>query len=177
VAAAAAYEAADHKDNAEAMYRQAISLEPTLADTYVSLARLYAGQGRLEEEQALYEQGLAAAPTSGTLYVAYAESLLNKGDQEGADDLLVIAEQVSPKAETLVARAAVYSGLREYDAVMRDLQAAVQKEPGNLEAMIALGDLHRDLGDTKKAQHWYAEASKLSPGIAAGRLRLSRLTR
>jgi hypothetical protein len=43
--------------------------------------------------------------------------------------------------------------------------------------MLALGDLYRDMGDTANAQAVYAEATKLSPGLAAGRVRLARLSR
>ncbi len=77
----------------------------------------------------------------------------------------------------LLARAVVYVKLGMNDAALADLQAARQKEPGSLDVMLALGDLYRDLGDTTNAQAIYAEATKLSPGLAAGRVRLARLSR
>jgi len=67
--------------------------------------------------------------------------------------------------------------LKRTDEALHDLQAARQKQPGSLDVLLALGDLYRDMGNTEMAQTVYAEATKLSPGLAAGRVRLARLAR
>jgi cytochrome c-type biogenesis protein CcmH/NrfG len=77
----------------------------------------------------------------------------------------------------LLARAAVYTKLSRPDAALADLQLAHSKEPGSLDVLLALGDYYRDAGDTQQAQAAYTEATKLSPGISAGRVRLARLSR
>jgi cytochrome c-type biogenesis protein CcmH/NrfG len=77
----------------------------------------------------------------------------------------------------LLARAAVYTKLSRPELALADLQAANNKEPGSLDGWLALGDFYRDAGDTQQAQQAYAEATKLSPGIGAGRVRLARLSR
>jgi tetratricopeptide (TPR) repeat protein len=116
-------------------------------------------------------------PTNGPLYVAYGDFFVDRGDRDAGLRWLAQADQASPTAAMLLTRAAVYVKLGMNDAALADLLAARQKEPGSLDVMLALGDLYRDLGDTEKAQAVYAAATKLSPGLAAGRVRLARLSR
>ena len=154
-----------------------MTLEPTLAEATVQLAALYRQAGDQDAAAVVYANGVKLAPTSGPLYVAYGDFFIDRGDRETGLRWLTQADQASPTAAMLLARAAVYVKLGMNDAALADLQAARQKEPGSLDVMLALGDLYRDLGDTTNAQAIYAEATKLSPGLAAGRVRLARLSR
>lgn len=173
--AAEAYVAANRLDDAEAALRQARLLEPALPDTYLALAKLYRAQSRFDDARAIYQAGLAVAPTDGPLLVAYADFLFDRGEQEQAKQLLAQADQVAPTVAMLLARAQVYGRLAQNSDALADLQAARQKEPGSLDVLLALGDLYRAMGDNVNAQKAYADASKLSPGIAAGRVRLARV--
>ena len=155
--------------------RQARLLEPALPDTYLALAKLYRAQSRFDDARAIYQAGLAVAPTDGPLLVAYADFLFDRGEQEQAKQLLAQADQVAPTVAMLLARAQVYGRLAQNSDALADLQAARQKEPGSLDVLLALGDLYRAMGDNVNAQKAYADASKLSPGIAAGRVRLARV--
>ena len=177
LAAAAAYTAANRPDDAAAALREALTLEPTAAEAALDLAAIYREQSRQDEAAAVYARGVAMIPTNGPLYVAYGDFFVAQGDRETGLRWLAQAEQASPTAAMLLARAAVYVKLDMNDAALADLQTARQKEPGSLDVMLALGDLYRDMGDTTNAQAVYAEATKLSPGLAAGRVRLARLSR
>jgi tetratricopeptide (TPR) repeat protein len=173
--AAEAYVAANRLDDAEEALRQARLLEPTLADSYLALAKLYRAQSRFDEARAVFQAGMAVAPADGTLLVAYADFLFDRGEQEQGKQLLAQADQVAPTVAMLLARAQVYSRLAQNSDALADLQAARLKEPGSLDVLLALGDLYRVMGDDSNAQKAYADASKLSPGIAAGRVRLARV--
>lgn len=177
VALAEAYIAAKRTDDAAALLQQAIMLEPTLADAYRTLAALYREQNQPDLARAVYQQGLRFAPTDGALYIAYADFLIAQGQSDEANARLAQADQVAPTVEMLLARAALYAKLKRTDEALHDLQAARQKQPGSLDVLLALGDLYRDMGNTEMAQTVYAEATKLSPGLAAGRVRLARLAR
>jgi cytochrome c-type biogenesis protein CcmH/NrfG len=96
---------------------------------------------------------------------------------DAANARLAQADQIAPTVEMLLARSAVYTKLRQRDAALADLLAAQAKEPGSLNVLLALGDYYRDAGDASKAQAAYAAATQMSPGIAAGRVRLARLAR
>jgi tetratricopeptide (TPR) repeat protein len=177
VGLATAYAAANRIDDAVAELQQAMILEPTLVDAYMELGKLYRAQSRFDEARAVYENGLALAPSDGPLYIAYCDFLVDQGEVERATTMLAQADQIAPTVEMLLARSAVYTKMLRADAALADLQAARVKEPGSLDVLLALGDYYRDAGDTQQAQVAYAEATKLSPGIAAGRLRLARLSR
>jgi protein O-GlcNAc transferase len=177
LALAAAYSAANRVEDAMTSLQQAIILEPTLADGYMELAKLYRSQNRPMDAQAVYDAGLALVPSDGPLYIAYCDFLIDQGQREQALTLLARADQIAPTVEMLMARSAVYTKLSQPNAALADLQAARSKEPGSLDVLLALGDYYRDAGDTQQAQAAYAEATKLSPGIGAGRVRLARLSR
>jgi tetratricopeptide (TPR) repeat protein len=176
LALAEAYRVGNRLDDALQALQTAQRLEPALPEVYVALAKLYQQQSRFDEAREVYLRGLAVAPTDGALTIAYSDFLFDRGGQEQALALLAKADQVAPTVEMLLARAALYGKLRRTGDALADLQLARQKEPGSLDVLLALGDLYRDLGDTQNAQQTYAEASRLSPGIAAGRVRLARLT-
>jgi tetratricopeptide (TPR) repeat protein len=167
VAAAGAYVAAGRTADAEAAYQRALHLEPTLVDGYIGLGGLLQTAQRWDEAQAVYDRGLAVAPTDGELYIAYCAFVLARGDQTGGLDLLDRAEQVAPTAAMYVARAHLYSGLGRRDAALVDLQAALAKEPGSIDAAIALGDLYREMGDTANAKRVYDGASISAPALQA----------
>jgi tetratricopeptide (TPR) repeat protein len=177
VALAQAYGAANRADDAVKALQQAIILEPTSADGYVALAKLYRGQKRPTDAQAVYEKGLKLVPNDGPLYIAYCDFLVDQGQKAQVLTLLAKADQIAPTVEMLLARSAVYTKLSKPDLALADLQAAKVKEPGSLDALLALGDYYSAAGKTKEAQAVYAEATKLSPGLSAGRVRLARLSR
>jgi tetratricopeptide (TPR) repeat protein len=177
LALAQAYGAANRVEDAIAALQQAIILEPTLADGYIELAKLYRSQNRPTDAQTVYDVGLKLVPNSGSLYIAYCDFLVDLGRGEEAMALLARADQIAPTVQMLLARSAVYTKLARPELALADLKAANQKEPGSLDVWLALGDFYRDAGDTQQAQAAYAEATKLSPSIGAGRVRLARLSR
>ena len=174
---AEAYVAAGRAGDAIAALERARTLEPTSAVILRELAQLYRSQGRVADARTVYQQGRQIAPADGPLYVAYGDFLVEQGDVAGGLAHLAQADQIAPTVEMLLARAQVYAKLRRSEPALADLQAAQVKAPGSLDVLLALGDLYRDLGDTANAQAAYAQATKFSPGIAAGRVRLARLGR
>lgn len=177
LALAQGYGAVNRVEDAIAALQQVTVLEPTLADGYIELAKLYRSAGRPNDAQATYEVGLKLVPNDGPLYVAYCDLLVDIGQRDLALTMLARADQIAPTVEMLLARSTVYTKLSRNDLALADLNAANVKEPGSLDVWLALGDYYRDAGDTAQAQAAYGEATKLSPGIGAGRVRLARLSR
>jgi tetratricopeptide (TPR) repeat protein len=89
-------------------------------------------------------------------------------------DLLRKAATISATGRTLIARAGVYAKLGRTDDAIMDLKQAIEWEPGNVDAHIALGDLLRDYGNIQAASAYYASAVRLNPGLGFGRLRVTR---
>jgi tetratricopeptide (TPR) repeat protein len=175
LALADAYHQAERDEEAVQAYSRALALAPTLIDAYMGLASLYQDQERWDDAQLAYERGLAVAPTSGELLTEYGAFLLSRGDEEQGLALLDRAAQVGPTAAALTARAAVYAELGRVEDAIQDLQAALDKEPGHVDALLALGDLYREQDDPDSAQREYEEIVALTPGVAVGYLRLSAL--
>lgn len=177
LALGAGYEVAGRMDDAVASYQTAMQLEPSAAEGYLALANAYAEMQKWQDAEAIFQQGLDRLPANGLLRVDYGERLAEQGDFDRALEMLAHAGEVAPTAETLTARAGVYTRLRKEGEALADLKAALVKEPGSVDAMLALGDLYRDLGKSQEAQQMYANAAELSPSVAAGRLGTGRVTR
>jgi tetratricopeptide (TPR) repeat protein len=156
-------------------YSQALSLNPTLDIAYVNLASLYRSQARWTDAQATYEQGLSVAPTSAQLLIQYGNFLLQRGDVSGALTVLDQAINLSAGAETFIARSDIYLSLGRVEEAKRDLQKAVEIEPGSVNAWISLGNLYSAQDDLIRAEQAYRQAVALSPGAATGYLSLADL--
>ncbi|UCC86832.1 MAG: tetratricopeptide repeat protein [Anaerolineales bacterium] len=170
-----AYYVDGREDEAIEAYSQALALAPTATEAYIALATVYENQERWDDAWGVYEQGLAAAPMSGQLLTRYAALLLERGDEEEALSVLGQATQVAPTATTLIATAAIYKELERVDDAIRDLQIALEKEPGSLDTLLALGDLYREQDDFDSARRKYEEIVSLMPGLPVGYLRLGAL--
>jgi tetratricopeptide (TPR) repeat protein len=172
---ASAYRLAKRTEDAQQAYSKALALAPTLVEAYTNLAALYESQERWDDARLIYQRGIAAAPTSGELLTQYGGFLLEHGDQGQGLALLNQATQIAPTASTLTVRAAVYGDLGRPEDAVRDLQTALEKEPGSIDALLTLGDLYQNQDNFDKARQEYEAVVSLTPGVAVGYLRLSGL--
>ena len=172
IAAGSGYESAERMEDAENAFKTAALLEPVEAEGYLALSDLYRQQERWDEARAVYERAMAALPAEGSIVVAFADYWIERGDIDQALHYLDEAARIAPSTATLVARAEVYHRLQRTEEAIADLETALAKEPGLLSAMLALGDLHRGLGDTRSAQRAFVNASQMRPGVPAGRVRV-----
>ena len=172
-----AFQADGNLSQAEDAYRLALTVAPTLVDGYINLATLLHAQGNWVEAEKVYEKGLAMAPTSGELLTQFATLKLTQGKQEEALALLDKAGTVSPTAATFFSRASIYTTLDMIAEAQADLERALVLEPGSVETLVALGDLHLDQGNETLAEEYYIEATKVMPGVPTGYLRMSTMAR
>jgi tetratricopeptide (TPR) repeat protein len=156
-------------------YEEALILEPTAAGVYHSLASTHASLGRTDEARQVYERGLKMAPMASELIGSYAGFLINQGEVDQAVSLVDQALEKAPTAANLLARAEVYIGLRRWEDAVADLQAAREQEPGNVDVLLALGDLRTRQWSWSEAEQAFNQAVALAPGSPAGYLRLSNL--
>lgn len=174
-----AYQLIGQADEAIASYSRALVVAPRVEGAYMGLASVYRGQALTQGATQLalqsYERGLAVAPTSGRLLIDYSNLLLQRGDPDQALRALDRATQLSAIAGTYLARAALYRVLGRSADAQRDLETALQIEPGSVEALIALGDLYRVQGEVSDAKDAYRRALSLAPGIAAPYVALAEL--
>ena len=88
-----------------------------------------------------------------------------RGEQDAANTQLAQADQLSSTAAMLISRAALYVTLNRKPEAEKDLLLALQKEPGNVDALLALNRLYRELGEADKATGVLAKAMQLVPAL------------
>ncbi len=161
--------------SAEAAYRQALTLLPTFDNAYLHLGAYYVARERPVDARATYERGLRLAPTSSRLYTEFAAFLVELGDTADALTVLDQAVQMTPSSAMLIARANLLNDLGRRDDALRDLEQAKILQPGSIDVLIALGDLHRDAEEYVEAEQYYSSVVSLVPHLPIGYLRLGDL--
>ena len=151
--------ALDRYEEAIDMYQQAMTLAPTQIDLYTQLARLYQDLELWDEAQEIYLRGMAIEPTDGIFLMQYADFFLQQGEESEALAILEYADHVAPTASMLTARAQIYLELDDAESAERDLMLALQKEPGSIEAYIALSDFYQSTNNIQRAQDVLDEAA------------------
>ena len=172
-----AFQADGNPAQAEDAYRLALAAAPTLVDGYINLARLLHTQENWIEAEKVYEKGLAMAPTSGELLTQYATLKLSQDKRDEALALLEEAGEMAPTAATYIRRASIYITLEMLTEAQKDLEKALVLEPATVEALVALGDLHRDQGNQTVAEEYYIRATSVMPGVPTGYLRMATMAR
>ncbi len=175
VSLADAYAANDQPLSAEAAYRQALTLLPTFENAYLHLSDHYLARERLADARDTFERGLRLVPASSRLYMRYASFLAQQGETDAALTILDRAVQMAPSAAMLMARADLLADLGRRDEALRDLEQARSLQPGSLDVLIALGDLHRDAEQYIEAERYYSGVVDLAPHLPIGYLRLGDL--
>jgi tetratricopeptide (TPR) repeat protein len=122
--------------------------------------------GRLPEAIEAYRRLLAANP-------ALPDSWFNLGWLErqarGFEDALLSYQRaldwgIDKPEEVHVNRAAIYSDyLQRPQDAKRELEAAVEKNPAYVPALLSLGNLHEDLGEREPAREAYLGALEVDP--------------
>jgi tetratricopeptide (TPR) repeat protein len=158
-------------------YAEALVADPTRADAYTGLAAVYEAQGRPAEARAIYERGLRYVPLSGELLSAYAAFLAGQGEAEQALAMLDEAIARAPMGTTRLARARLLTKLDRNDDALQDVQAALDAEPGAVDALLLLGDLHVAGKENGEARAAFERVIELVPGNPLGYLRLASLAR
>ena len=98
------------------------------------------------------------------------------------DDALASYQQaldlgVAGAEEVHLNRAVILSDhLHRSDEAMAELEAALQRNPDYVPALLNIGNLHEDLGDREQAKTAYARALEIAPGSALALARLASLS-
>ena len=156
-------------ENAIDSYNRALALAPTQIELYSALAALYSEQEMTAKAAETFTRGMSIEPTNGTFLMEYANFLLDEDQPEQAQEILDRADHLAPTAEMLVARAEIRIRLGQDDQAVNDLQTALQKEPGSIEAYIALSDFYQAAGNSRQAQKILESAAEHLVGVSLTR--------
>lgn len=103
--------AAQQLEVAEARYRAAIALDPTIVAYHTSLAQVLERQGRTEEAIETYRRALAMDSLSSRTQASYGALLLRIGRTEEAVPHLAAAARLDPDSREVAARLAEARGV------------------------------------------------------------------
>ena len=122
------------RDKAEAMFRDAIRLDPDAARPKVQLARLLSGT-KPEEADKLIDEAITANPRSAEILQIKGEMLQVRGDPNGAMRLFDEALEIDPKnLQAHLGRANINVGQGKLKAADEDLDPILTATPNNFMA-------------------------------------------
>ena len=160
---ASAYFAPD--EQAEAMYRKAIELEPNSAEAYEQLSDRLWGAGRWEESLRYAEKAVALDPLSIGVTGTLAQNFAAAGRLDEAEALYRSLVEIHPSD------AWPYQALATFEAYARNrfakavtlMEKAVELDPGHAFRLGSLVLLHLDLDDDARAKDQLDDALRRWP--------------
>jgi tetratricopeptide (TPR) repeat protein len=113
----------DSPEEAMAAYRQALELEPALADAHLNLGRLLHERGRIAEAERHYRLALAARPDDATAAYNLGVALQDLGRLKDAAQAYKASLELDPTlADAHYNLAGLYEELGEREAAFRHLR-------------------------------------------------------
>jgi tetratricopeptide (TPR) repeat protein len=151
-------------EEAERAYEHALRLNPSFVPAYANLADLYRVQARDDRVEQVLERGLAAVPDSGDLSHAIGLLRVRQGRRPEAVESLRRAAGLMPD----VARYAYVYGVAlnstgRAPAALEVLDAAHRRHPDDVEILLALVTISRDVGAIETAREYGARMRALVP--------------
>jgi Flp pilus assembly protein TadD len=124
-----------NRDDAEAFLREALRLNPSLAEAHASLGVIHDLRKRRAEADAAYEKAIQLGSTDPNVYILYGGALLERGDPARARGLFRRATELDPAA------ARAWTGL---GATLMDSEADRAAAIAALETSLALVAAQQD---------------------------------
>jgi len=163
-------------DESVALYRRAVSINPTYADAHYNLARLLVQQDKLIEAISHYREALKFRPNDTEAHNNLGQLLATNGDVTAALMEYRQALALDPKfAKTYfnLGRLFVRDGAPE--KAIDNFQQALKLEPRAAEVHVALADAYAQSGSVDNAIVQLDAALKLRPDLAQAQVLLARL--
>ena len=149
----------------EALYRQALAIQPVAASIRVNLGRFLDAQGRVQEALTEYRQAVQDEPFLATAHYNLGTAFLRLGNVDDGEDALREAVHLNPDHADALTNLGVLAGSRGNAREALDFfKRAVEAEPRNANALANLALAYAQLGDTNQARLYAQEALSVEPG-------------
>lgn len=166
---AQAYEATGRvPSEIERLYREALAIQPALADVRINYGRFLEAQGRYNEATREYRAAVEHEPWLASGHYNLGTALLRTGgDPAEATQRLEQAIELQPDyVDALVNLGIVRAGQGAADAAGDLFQRAVDADPNHPNALSNLGTYHLQRGAFTDAVNVLARAAAVAPGRA-----------
>jgi len=159
-------------------YQKVTDLDPKDVDAWVMLGRLQRVSQNVPEAEKAYQSALKADADNEDALTGLAGILADKGDNQGAADLLRKAAEKNPSATSLQKLADAYEQIKDYGLAAETLRRALELNPENAPDLARA--MARDLVFAERFQdalQVYQELAADDPGDAEAYLRMSQIYR
>jgi len=153
-------------DEAIEQYQALREVEPHELAYGSALAHLYCRAGRYAEAVDEFERAIAMEPENWALVQDEAEALVADGQLgEAIERLTTLLRHEGPAADLHVRLGDLYGRVGDDRAAMSNYQAALELEPGYLEAAVKIGTQHITQGRWEDAAEAFCQAVELNDSI------------
>lgn len=150
----------------------ALDAAPEILDTRLLLATHYLRQKNFTAAEKTLKEGLEGKSSDAILYNYLAASSFARKDPEAAVDYLQQAKKANPDFFAAYYNlASYYAAQRKYDGALEEYGAVLEKNPGDLKALIQSGLLHELSGKEEQALASFLKARET--GKAEGAMALA----
>jgi tetratricopeptide (TPR) repeat protein len=154
-------------DEAVALYRSVVTLEPDHAGAYYALGVTLLRLGEQEQAVAALESAARLAPGNPLPHVALAQVAVLTGAPDHGVRSVERALEIQPNlAEALELRGDIRQIKGELDQALADYTAAIGAQPSRVSALLKQASLRQAMGDTTRAARDYLAALEINPDIA-----------
>jgi tetratricopeptide (TPR) repeat protein len=144
-----------------------LKADPRNASAWSRLGIAQQGSGNLPEAIKAYRRAAELSPKTARLWNQLAAALSQANQLDDAAVAYSRALQVSPQDNTaLRGRGFTYLVQEKYALAIRDLQAAAQVDPSNVDTMVYLGQARLNNGQINEAKVAFEKAVELDPSNA-----------
>ncbi len=152
-----------------ALLDQAIASNPVDPGLYVAKVELLGGQGDRRAALAAAQDALGRFPEDRTVVFVAARAHEAAGERPQALAMFGKASMIAPDwSAPYLGQAAIQAADKDYAAARLSLERAIQAEPGNVLAQLALVDVNVKSGNLPRARSIVADIRKRAPKLAAG---------
>ena len=162
-------------ERGEALLREALAMEPGLADASVNLATLLAQRGDMVEAEELIERALETQPEDVQALSVLGSIRFSQGQLEAAEDLFRRAAEGWPDdprfRENL---GAVLASQGRFEAALREYEAARDLGSEGAALYTNLGVLYLQTGNDTQGLDAFLKAVEADPEVSGSHLNLAR---
>jgi len=130
-------------DQAALEYRDALRIDPNYAEAHTGLGAVLADQGKRSDAIAQYSEALRIDPDSAPAHNNLGTALAEQGDLDQAVHEFLEALRVKPDASIQFNVGFILSQQGKIEDATRHLEAALQLDPNNRKAQLALDELKK----------------------------------